>query len=445
MALVPDTDRAWINIDPAPLPERHTVDAEMLAWRESARDSEWPGFENSLYRQWNAAYLRSFPCESDSPIRSTPAPLFEFETPDGSLMPLYRYLPERTDPLGMRTNRFAWRGPDLPLDKPPGTVRLAFVGASTTVGSKHCRASYPEYVIHWLNLWAKTEYPNLHFDGINAGREGLTSTHIVAIVRDEVLPMEPDLILYYEGVNQLNRWIAREKSLKDIPPAEEDQTLAAVSDYSVLALRLRGFILALRRTDEEPVKPTHKVSWPSSVSLREPDPFDPKLPYDLPRIMYDLDIMKRLVTSEGSEFAIASFVFLAEDGMTLNPWRDGQIENFYRKGLWPLTYEEIRERADFENRVFRSYANARIMAFVDLAAAYPQDASLFLDGVHINCDGIRLQAWIVFQKLLPLVKSRLAAEQWPRSDKDTLHSHPGIPAARLAENDCTDPSATKTD
>ncbi len=432
------TDPGWINLDPPRLPQRHTIDPEMLAWREQAREVEWSGFENSLYRQWNAAYLRTIACDSGLPILSTPAPLFEFDSPGGSVTPLYRYLPGRTDPLGMRTNRFAFRGPDLPLDKPPGTVRLAFVGASTTVGSKHCRASYPEYVIHWLNLWARAVHPELHFDGINAGREGLTSMHIEAIVRDEVLPMEPDLILYYEGVNQLGRWIQYEENLKDIPKPDEDKTLAAASQYSVLALRLRELILATRRTGLEPSKPKHKITWPRGVSQSKPDPFDQRLPYFLPRIVSDLDDMKRLATSQGSELALASFVFLAEDGMKLDRWRDGQIEKFYNKVLWPLTYSEIRDVADFENRVFQSYARARIIGFVDLAAAYPQDPSLFLDGVHFNCDGIRLQAWIVFQKLLPLVQGRLAAGQWPRPDEHVLRSHSGTPAPRLVENLCTD-------
>lgn len=436
--LVPGTDPAWINLDPAPLPERHATDPEMLTWRENARATEWPNFENNLYRQWNAAYLRSIPCDSGLPILSTPGPLYEFDTADGSVAPLYRYLPNRTDPLGMRTNRFAFRGPDIPLDKPPGTVRLAFVGASTTVGSKHCRASYPEYVIHWLNLWAQDAHPELHFDGINAGREGISSMHIEAIVRNEVLPMEPDLILYYEGVNHLRNWIRYNESLGGIPEPEEDETLSAASRYSVLVLRLRKFILAYRRTGIEPIKPEHTVSWPRGVSQSKPDPFDKRLPYALPRIIEDLDDIQRLVTSQGSELALASFVFLVEDGMALDPWRDGLIEKFYRTALWPLTYAEIRDLADFENRVFQSYARARIMGFVDLAATYPQDPTLFLDGVHFNCPGIRLQAWIVFQKLLPLIQGRLASGRWPRSDEHPLQSHPGIPAPRLAENFCRD-------
>src|SRR6185295_20298650 len=78
----------------------------------------------------------------------------------------------------------------------------AFVGASTTVGHHSLPFSYPEYVIHWLNLWAARSGQPVRFDGINAGREGLISASIAAIVRQEIVAAEPDLVVYYEGANQ---------------------------------------------------------------------------------------------------------------------------------------------------------------------------------------------------------------------------------------------------
>ena len=45
---------------------------------------------------------------------------------------------------------------------------------------------------------------DVRFDGINAGRNGLGSSDIAAIVRGEILPAEPDLVVYYEGSNQFD-------------------------------------------------------------------------------------------------------------------------------------------------------------------------------------------------------------------------------------------------
>lgn len=440
------TQREWINQGPPPLPGRDEPDAELLKWQKTAHDSGWKGLKVNLYRQWNAEWMRRYGCEPGSPIEAIPIPVHEFDAPNDSLVPMFRYLPGRTTPLGMRTNRFAWRGPELPLDKPPGTVRLAFVGASTTVGTFSCATSYPEYVIHWLNLWAESEGLDVRFDGINAGREGMTSRNIAAIVRSEILPMEPDLIFYYEGVNQLRRWISHEESLGDIPRQTPPKTSLArrilidATGYSLLAGRLQFFLSGLDRTGLESVKPPHEISWPTGVSESDPDPFDPELPFGLAIIMQDLDSIVRMAAAHGSELALASFVFLVEEDMKLDRWKGSRIENFYNTTLWPLTYAEIRRVADFENRVFHSYARKRIVAFVDLAEHYPQDQTLFMDGVHFTCDGIRLQAWIVFQKLLRLVRSRIEDGQWPSPDQEPLTTHPGIAPPRLIEDRCVESS-----
>ena len=42
----------------------------------------------------------------------------------------------------------------------------------------------------------------VRFEVLNAGRESIISTDTAAIVRTEVLPLKPDLVVYYEGGNQ---------------------------------------------------------------------------------------------------------------------------------------------------------------------------------------------------------------------------------------------------
>src|SRR3989442_1201395 len=100
-------------------------------------------------------------------------------------------------------NRFGWRGPDLELNKDGRTVRIAFVGASTTVAPSYLPFSYPEFIGHWLNLWIRGRHPQTRVEVINAARTGIDSSSIAAIVQQEVVPLEPDLVVYYEGANSL--------------------------------------------------------------------------------------------------------------------------------------------------------------------------------------------------------------------------------------------------
>ncbi len=108
----------------------------------------------------------------------------------------------RPAPSGLVTNEIGWRGPPLrPLTK--RTVRIVFVGASTTADTHGFPWSYPELIDHWLALWAKSKNLNVDFQALNAAREAIWSTDNAAIVRNEVVPMQPDLVVYYEGARSV--------------------------------------------------------------------------------------------------------------------------------------------------------------------------------------------------------------------------------------------------
>src|SRR5262249_10948598 len=128
--------------------------------------------------------------------------VFVFDPIDRAPFPRFRFLRNARYPSGLQTNGFGWRGPDVALNKRPASIRIAFVGASTTVGEHGEAYSYPDGIQCLLNRWGQAPHPAIAFETINAGREGVNSNSIQAIVRQEVLPIDPDLVVYYEGSNQ---------------------------------------------------------------------------------------------------------------------------------------------------------------------------------------------------------------------------------------------------
>ena len=78
-----------------------------------------------------------------------------YDPPDSGNAPPYRFLPDVTIPSGLVTNQIGWRG--APIENPRGdkTIRIVFVGSSTTVDSHHLPFSWPELAGHWLNVWAR--------------------------------------------------------------------------------------------------------------------------------------------------------------------------------------------------------------------------------------------------------------------------------------------------
>ena len=84
---------------------------------------------------------------------------FYFTPKNGTMYPYYRQMSLLNMPGKFKTNSFGWRSRDIKILKDKNTIRIAFVGASTTVNSDLEKFSYPEYVENWLNMWVKKNFP----------------------------------------------------------------------------------------------------------------------------------------------------------------------------------------------------------------------------------------------------------------------------------------------
>jgi hypothetical protein len=430
----PGVERAWFAIDPPPLPNRKPAPPE---WNELVRKVEQSGITEGtrradMFKAWNANFVGD-PCQH-AYLRGAPGHLFVYDPPSNQKegdekRPPYRYLPDATTPIGLVTNVHGFRGPPVPFARQPKTVRIAFIGASTTVGSHFFPYSYPEFIGNWLNLWAETLKLDVRFEVLNAGRESITSSDNVVIVREEVLPLRPDLLVYYEGANQFDlRTVvpampkvaaAQPKSITDTKGTQG--SLLADLHYEFALVRRVEALLTARDVPEGggewTGKDDYKLVWPAGVDERDPDisaTARRDLPINLPTILGDLDAIRSASEEAGAELVLASFVWLVKDGMKLNPIRHRSILEYLNQGYAPFRYRDLERLAAFENRVFARYAQAHKLAFIDVARQMPFDPDLFIDAIHNSYPGERLRAWVFFQQLVPIVENHLKSGAWPK-------------------------------
>jgi len=436
---VAGVQRAWYFDDPPPLPNRGKAPPE---WYELVRRVEASGHTEGtrradMFKAWNSVFVGD-PC-SHPYLRAAPGHLFVYDPPDGKPHPRYRFMPNATLPNGLVTNAYGFRGAPVPFVRTPKTVRIAFVGASTTIAAHHFAFSYPEFVGHWLNVWAASKRLDLRFEVLNAGRESIGSTDIEAVARLEVTPMRPDLVVYYEGANQFDlRTVA-----PSVPPPDASarpatapmsgprtRWLDEAAKHFTLARRLQNLLAAADTPAGVPgdggewPKPAYDLIWPTGVDESDPDIGRPDLPVNLSTILGDLDRIRAATEAAGGELVLASFIWLVKDGMMLNPIRHRLILEYLNQGYAPFRYRDLERLAAFENRVFAKYAAVHHLAFLDMAKLMPRDPDLFVDAIHTTQSGVRLQAWVAFQELLPLVEKKLASGAWPKADPGA-----GMPAA----------------
>jgi hypothetical protein len=402
--------REWYVTSPSALP--HPPLSPEL--EQIQRDNH---VSSDMFKQWNARLVQARACANDPFFRAFPGFAFSFDPIEPTLHPPYRFLQDVASPYGLVTNRFGFRGHEIAPDKPASVIRVVAVGASTTVGSHMQAFSYPELIEPWLNLWASEHAPRVRFEMINAGREGISSTDIAAIVRQELVPLEPDVIVYHEGANQFTpRDLIRTNGPIAPPPAAAPRL--AGSAYSAVVRRIDVLRRRLGHAPgAEPPKPPHTLAWPAAVDEAHPNPDSPELPLHLTDVVHDLDDIRQSADGAGARVVISSFPWMAKDGLVVDPVNFATLHSMLNVSHWPATYAEIKRLADFQTRVFGAYATSRGVPFVDVQSQFPLDPALFTDAVHMTQEGDRLRAWIMFQGIVPIVSAEIAAHRLPRADR----------------------------
>jgi hypothetical protein len=418
----PGVERAWFFTDPAPLPNRKETPDEWWKVYHAIEANPVGGMTFrpiDEFKAWNTAFVGD-PCKNRI-VRYAPGQLFVYDPIDGQPTPQYRFLPDATLPGGLVTNQMGWRG--APIEQPRGerTIRIVFVGSSTTVDLHHLPFSWPEFVGHYLNVWAKAKGLPVHFEVLNAGRESIISPDIAAVVHSEVLPLRPELVVYYEGGNQFRLQSVVDKVPEGTPqrPAaahEPPQWLRNLARYSALATRIEAALLTTNAQDDgkEWPKPDYKIAWPEGLNEQDPDLAYPNLPVSLNAIQRDLDHIRADVASIGAELAVSSFVWMVKDGMVLDPARHKYIIDQLNVTYHPFRYRDFERLSRFQNRLLAKYARTYGVGFLDIAGNTPFNPDLFIDAVHTNYAGSRIRGWVAFNLLLPTVEKHLADKAWPR-------------------------------
>jgi lysophospholipase L1-like esterase len=100
-------------------------------------------------------------------------------------------------------NRLGFRGPDIAAKKEAGTIRIAFLGASTTFCAEVSsnEATWPHLVADAL----AAQVPGRRLEYINGGVPGYVVRRSIENLAVRVAPLEPDVIVIYHAANDLSR------------------------------------------------------------------------------------------------------------------------------------------------------------------------------------------------------------------------------------------------
>lgn len=328
--------------------------------------------------------------------RYTPARIEELTTlsPVRGRFACYPFLPYVLNPEFPGHNPLGFRGEPFESKKPAGVKRLVCLGASTTYGGNDGpENSYPAQLGKLMKGLPE------HWEVINGGTLGYVSNEMLIALEVRVLPLDPDVIVILPSRNEIvpqtfNNFKAdythfRRPGFNFTTSNCVHKTLFRWSRLIMLACTVRGERFGWSEAAEHPLYAGHV--WENKPTPAEAirNARDPDRMQTFHRCN---EAMLELCKSRGIRVMILTM-----------PERPEKLDLFELPHD-PELNAEIGKLVERDNEDIREVAHRYGVPVLEAAPLNAQP-NLFDDDCHLNLEGHRFQAQMVYDALGPLISS----------------------------------------
>jgi lysophospholipase L1-like esterase len=281
----------------------------------------------------------------------------------------------------LSVNSLGFRGPEIAVPKPAGTVRIAYLGASTTWCGEV--SSNDKVWPHLATASLSRAFPGARFDYINGGVPGYTIQSMTQNLQHRVAPLQPDVIVIYEASNNLSGEMRELAVKRGIIENQSVEVSSLPSRYSILwylvekNLRLK----AAQRAAE------------SGKGLLEVDP--KSLGSDYRHALTELVLAAQ---RSAKVVAVATFAIQPRPGQSHEQlMRASSSALFYMPFVTPETIIDVYARF---NGIIREVARETGVLLIEGENDIPGDAAHFTDSVHFSDAGSSVMAERISRALI---------------------------------------------
>jgi lysophospholipase L1-like esterase len=299
-------------------------------------------------------------------------------------------------------NNIGFRGPDLAPTREAG-LRILAVGGSTTEcfllsDDKTWPALlYRELQRHLAPLWLN-----------NAGLDGHSTFGHTLLIRNLDKRVQPDLILFLVGVNDIGREDANSYDLTGTPGLHFEsasdfiKSLGNYSEVVSLALNIRRALMAWHlQIRHDP----HALSSRDLLATRLGPDQSARILADQagPAAAYRARLAKLMDITRERGIAPVLMTQPALFGDAVDPTTHLDLSHFGFQGMDGATAWSLLE---LYNEVTRHLAAEAGVPLIDLAREMPKDSIYFYDGLHFTNAGARVVSEITSRSLCPIVAAK---------------------------------------
>lgn len=278
-------------------------------------------------------------------------------------------------------NSHGFRGPEIRMPKPDTTIRIAFLGASTT----YCAEVSSNKMVwpHLVNQKLKQHWPNLDFDYINGGVPGYGLNSSLPNLKYKIKPLEPDIIIIYHAPNDLSFNSFQLAKQKGLVKQRTGKELYWLSEYSLLSFLVEKNLRVLI-AKKNVYKQNKKLNF-NEEELAEPFRKELKLL---------IEESKKVV----SVVAIATFTQRLRADQTQEEQLEAVTSSLYYMPY--MTIDGLLKGFKAYNNVIRDVAKESNILLIDDNEVIPGDGTHFNDSVHFKDLGSKAMAQRVFNGLV---------------------------------------------
>ncbi len=270
---------------------------------------------------------------------------------------------------GTSHNSLGYRNDEFPMQKPGGVYRIVALGGSSTYDIR-IEDNQKTFTAQ-LERLLKEQYGYQNVQVINAGVPGYNSWEMLVNLEFRVLDLDPDLIIIYEGTNDVHARLVDPASYRgddsgrrqpwQVPPAPFWENSA------LLRILSRKLNLTRQVSIDDFVSAPTYMSWPFENRLTDNnlDPYE--ILKENPPVYFrrNLENIIAIAKEHDIEVLFSTWAY--------SPYlNDYASEAYYQQGF------------DENNAVVEGIATAAQIPLFDFARVMPQDAKYWADGRHVN-------------------------------------------------------------
>ncbi|HET9218281.1 MAG TPA: GDSL-type esterase/lipase family protein [Terriglobia bacterium] len=295
-------------------------------------------------------------------------PMLTFDRAAGIYVPTPGYELKGRN-IHIKINSLGFRGEEISREKPPGTFRIVCLGASTTFSSEV--SSNQKTWTHQLQEKLRAAFPGRPIEVVNAAVGGYVAADNLKRLKHHVLPLDPDLVIYYEANNEIvkdTQALAIERGLLAPGGGRQPSWVTSLSKVSLMFdLAYKNLAIIARSRDDS----TAKID---------------KIPKNLPeRFIGTLDEMRAMLAERKVPLVLSTFVVkYRRDQDRATQIANADVAFYYMP--W-MSIDGMLDAMDRYNQAIMDYGKRVGLATIDDRQAIPADSEHFTDCMHLADKG----------------------------------------------------------